>query len=405
MERPYRLRLWGVIALGSAICLVGAAVTTGDPFDMQSFRLVRDVLDQGALNVYAAFAHRGIVRWPYPPAFFPWIWAAGRLSSLGPDFAFFIRLPTIAADGAIAWLVQDTLGRCGHDPRTRLLGAAAVALGPSFIVIAGYHGQFDAVAFLPGVAAINLWTRTDDPWRSVIAGLLIGTGGALKTVPLLLVLALLPSARSRREGVLLILSAAIPVIVVFLPFAVAGTLPSAHVLAYRGLPGAGDLSLAAQPNLAEFALGEGAPRSSGLTNLLFNHGTVLIAAALVLVAVIGARSRARAPQMAALLWLAVYAFGINFFFQYLVWGLPFFLMAGYVRTVVALEFVLLPPTLLFYLRPWHSPTLVVVYAVIMIAAWLAALAAFGVLGWRLGMRSRPTGRPHSAEAAGEPGMV
>lgn len=66
--------------------------------------------------------------------------------------------------------------------------------------------------------------------------------------------------------------------------------------------------------------------------------------------------------MAVLLWLAVYAFGVNFFFQYLVWGLPFFVMAGYIRSTLVVQLLVLPPTLLFYLRPWHEVGVAAVYA-------------------------------------------
>lgn len=367
-----------------ALALVIASLTRGEPFDMESFRLVRDALNRGPLDVYSYFAHRGVTRWPYPPAFFPWIWASGAVAAHGgPSFAFMIRVPTILADAAIAWIVQDWLGRIGRSAGERLLAAALVSLGPSFVVIAGYHGQFDAVAILPGVLAVSLWPRMRSPWRAVVVGLLIGLGGALKTVPLLLVLAVLPTARSRREFVTLLGAAAVPLLVAFAPYAVAGGLPAAHALSYRGLPGVGDLSLAAQPNLAQLALGIANPRASGLTEFLIRHGTLVVVAGLLAVAAIGAYTRAEAPQMATLLWLAVYAFGVNFFFQYLVWGLPFFLMAGYLRSVLWVQLLLILPTVLFYLGPWHAESLAVLYDVVMIGLWLAALGGFCALAWRM----------------------
>jgi hypothetical protein len=76
---------------------------------------------------------------------------------------------------------------------------------------------------------------------------------------------------------------------------------------------------------------------------------------------------------------------VNFFFQYLVWGLPFFLMAGYLRSVLIAQLVLIVPTLLFYLGPWHHAILAVVYGVAMIGMWGAALCAFFILAWRLAL--------------------
>jgi hypothetical protein len=391
MERGFRSSLWLVLGLGVVVSTVLAAITAGEPYDMQSFQLVSDAVERAPLHVYTYFVHHGMFHWPYPPAFLPWIWAAGRVAPHGgPSFAFMIRIPTILADAAIAWIVQDWLGRVGRSGRDRLLAAALIVLGPSFVVIAGYHGQFDAVAILPGVLAISLWPRMGSPPRALVVGLLIGLGGALKTVPLLLLLAVLPTARSRREVVTLLLAAALPLVVAFAPFALAGTLPSTHVLSYHGYPGVGDLSLAVQPDMGVQAVGIQNQRFSSLTLWLIHHGSLVAAAGLLAVAAVGVRARPAASQMAALLWLAVYAFGVNFFFQYLVWGLPFFVMAGYLRSVLAAQLVLIVPTLLFYLGPWHQLGVAVIYDVVMIGMWVVAVTAFLVLSWRF-LRDRASG--------------
>jgi len=391
--------LWAIIALGVVAATIIALSTAGDPYDMESFRLVRAALDRGPLEPYALFAHQGILRWPYPPAYFPWIWVSGSLAGHALPFEFFVRLPSILADAGVAWLVQDFLGRRGADARTRLLAAALVALGPSFLAISGHHGQFDALAILPGVAAVSIWERaeTGAP-RALAAGLLIGVGGALKTVPLLLLLALLPSVRSRREALTLLAAAALPLVVAFAPFAVAGKLPSPQVLTYRGLPGAGGLSLLAQPELSLATLGIRGTGFSGLSDALVRHGGLLVGAGLLAVAAVGARSRPRALDLAVLLWLAVYAFGVNFFFQYLLWGLPFFLMAGYVREVLVAQAVLLLPTLIFYLRPWHRPVVAVAYTAAMLLLLVACFGAFALLARRL-LRT-PFGAQSSAGRAG-----
>jgi len=395
----FRAILWGIIALGVVAGTILALSTSGDPYDMQSFGLVRAALRRGPLEPYALFAQQGIVRWPYPPAFFPWIWVSGALAGHGLSFGFLARVPSILADAALAWLVQDFLGSRVAGARTRLLAAGLVALGPSFLAISGYHGQFDALAILPGVAAVSLWERREDGGsRALAAGLLIGVGGALKTVPLLLLLALLPSVRSRREALTLLAAAALPLVLAFAPFAVAGKLPSPHVLTYRGLPGAGGLSLLAQPDLSLATLGISGARLSGLSDALVRHGSLLVGAGLLAVAAVGVRSRARAPQLAVLLWLAVYAFGVNFFFQYALWGLPFFLMAGYVREVLVVQAVLLLPTLIFYLRPWHRPIVAVTYTAVMLLVLVACFGAFGLLARRLLLA--PLGAQRSAGTAG-----
>jgi hypothetical protein len=80
-------------------------------------------------------------------------------------------------------------------------------------------------------------------------------------------------------------------------------------------------------------------------------------------------------EAAVLLWLIVYVFSPAFFFQYVVWGLPFFLMAGYLKQVALLQLTLLPPTLIFYMSPWEDGAIARVYVPIMAAVWLASVAA------------------------------
>ena len=259
---------------------------------MSSFRQVLSALGQhGPLGVYDALPHVGDVRWPYPPAYFPWVYASGVLASHGgPSLEFTIRLAPIAANLGIAFVVQDFLGQRGAERSTRLAGAALVAPGPSFLVVSGYHGQFDAVAFLPAVLALTLWER-DLPRRALWAGLLIGLGGALKTVPLLLLVALLPSVRTRREAAVLVGAAALPVLAALAPFAIAGTLPDLHVFTYRGIPGAGGLSLVADPRIVEIYMGQGAPALGPAFTFLVQHGGIIAGLALAAMAAVGLRTR------------------------------------------------------------------------------------------------------------------
>ena len=386
-----RRGLIGVLGLGALVALILAVVTDGDPFDMESYVLVAQAMDGGVLRPYDVFGDQ--IRWPYPPAYFPVIHVTDWFADRGvASFELLIRLLPIAATAAIAWLVQDHLREAGESDRVRLAAAALVSLGPSFFVIAGYHGQFDAVAILPAVIAVRVWVR-DTGRRALIAGLLIGVGGALKTIPLLMVLALLPSVRSWREAVTLMGAAATPVVVAFLPFALAGTLPEPDVLTYRGVPGAGSLSLLVQPEIAAAVLGTDEVGFSSLSRFVADKSAVFIAIALLLVAAIGLRTRASAVPMAVLLWLAVYTFGVNFFFQYAIWGLPFMLMAGYVRYVLAVQAALLVPMLLFYMRPWDHTALAVVYAGLMVIVWASACGGFAALARSLLRRAPARGAP------------
>jgi uncharacterized membrane protein len=389
-EESYATALWTLIAVGTAIRLVLAFTTRGNPFDLQSIQIVADALVRAPGHVYAIANHAGEVpRWPYPPGFFPFILAGKGISSVtGLAFTSVIRVPAIAADGAIAWLVQDFLGRRGHSARMRLSGAALVALGPSFAMISGFHGQIDAVAILPAVAALWVWEREESPNRAYLAGGLIGAGAAVKTVPLLMLLALAPSARSRRELLSLVGSAAALPVLAFVPFLAAAGTGWLATLKYNGAIGLGSISLVAQPSLALNWLHLDSSPASSFSLELWREsrliaGTTLVAAGLLLW-----RTRARAPLGAAIVWLTVYAFGVTFFMQYMVWGLPFFMMAGFIRPVLWLELALIGPLFVIYHRVAHAWVAVVLYVVPMLLVWAALTVALG-LAIRRAVNERP----------------
>lgn len=396
-----RRALWALLGAGVLIRGVLAFASVGVSFDIESFRLVGAELDDRPLHFYGALNQDYLVggaelyRWPYPSGFVPWIAASVGLEKAGLPFHGVIQLPSIAADAAIAWVVQLSLGARGHGDRARLLAAALVALGPSFIAVSGYHGQIDAVAILPALVAIYVWERADPARRALLAGALIGAGGAVKTVPLLMVIALLPSARSWREAAQLLGAAAAVPLLAMAPFLAADAGGVFDSLRYAGAPGLGGLSLVVQPGLADSWLKELPLDFTGATRALYDGGTVVMAAALGALAAFLLRFRPPALQAVVLLWLTVYVFNPNFFMQYLVWGLPFFLIAGHLWKVAALQVALLPATVILFARPWESDLPTVVYVATMLPLWVVWVVAL-VLSAR---DAAATPRPHDRRRA------
>ena len=117
--------------------------------------------------------------------------------------------------------------------------------------------------------------------------------------------------------------------------------------------------------------------ASGATRALVDAAGGITALAMALFTVFVVRYRPPAAQAAVLLWLALYALSPHFFFQYLVWGLPFFLLSGRLRLAAAVQAVALLPTVLFYRAPWESEAVAVPYGVAMLALW--ALFAAGLV--------------------------
>lgn len=397
-------RLWLLIAIGVAARVIVAFSTRGQVYDLNSYALVNAALHAHVFDVYHRLDDYSVPpygRWPYPPGFFAFIVPLASLAhAAGLSFTSLIRVPACIADGAIAWLVQDFLGSRGYSERTRLAAAGLVALGPSFAVISGYHGQLDSVAILPAVAAVSLWTRTDADWRPYAAGALIGVGAAIKTVPIVMLLALLPSARSRREAVALVTTAVAIPLATFAPWLILDGQGKSLVWTYRGGPGLGGISLLTDPSLPQIPFGTAHGTVRGLTKSVFEDARWITGAALLGAAALLARYRPPAVQAAAFLWLVVWAFGVTFFLQYLVWGLPFLIMAGYLWPVLILQLALLPATIVSYQTGAPAWVIWALYTVPMIGAWVAFTTGSVVLGRRLGHRQRLANRQPANVAAG-----
>ena len=398
--RKHRLLLWGMLAAATLGRAILAWRTQGVTFDLDSLELVGEALRSSGLDAYSA-VNAEANRWPYPPGYFPAVLGAGELDRAGIEFTTAIRLVPALADAAIAWLAQDLLRRRGASPRLRLVTAGAVALGPSFFLISGYHGQIDAVAIAPALAALWIWTRDERGGsRALAAGLLIGVGCAIKTVPIVMLAALLPSSRSIREGAVLVTAAAAVPIVTLAPFLLADPDGVRRVFEYRGAPGLGGLSMLAQPRLAEGWLQAATVEVSPLVERLSDVAGLILIAGLAAAALFLLRVRARPADAALLIWLTVYVFSVNFFVQYFVWGLPFLLAYGRVRTAIAVQLAVLPATLVGFhdLLGLGAPSVGVVrtiYTPALIGFWLACAVGLVLLSRRL-WRARPATAPAAA---------
>jgi len=359
----------------------------GVPNDINAYHLVWSALQTDALHVYStvnatigAYGLR-LFHWPYPPGFFPWIAAAGTLSaSTAIPFYAWIKLPAVYADCVIALLIQWYLGLQGVTKRRRLAAFALVMFGPSFWLISGFHGQFDAFAILPALFAFVLWERLSGERRAVAAGSLIGVAGALKLVPLAMALALLPTARSRREGAALLLLPPALLAISLTPFALADPHGVMALRSFQGLPGIGGISLLIQPRFARFWLYNVPTNLSAATLALIRVGGLWNEAIVLLVGLLLFLRHTPAATAAVLIWLAVYSFGSAFAMQYLVWGLPFFLLANKIEWVAVIEALIVVPLILLYGHV-AIPHGLAVYVAFMGLIWLIFVYWFLRTGW------------------------
>lgn len=363
------LRLLGLLLLiGATIRVAMAFATHGESFDITSYASVGGLVARDPLSVYE---HMGR-RWPYPPGLWPWLLVARSAAfRFGLPFHGVIQLAPIAGDLGVAAVVAHVL-RSRLRSRAWLAGAAAVALGPSFLLISGYHGQFDALAFLPALVGVAVWQR-GGAHRGVVAGLLIGLGGVLKTAPLITLLFLWPSARSRREILKLAGSAVGLFLLSVIPFLLRDAWFIRAALSYAGMPGLGGWSVLVQPDLVDLWILGGPGTIAPSTTAIVRWGSLYVAVALGGLAGWLRVHRAPPDRVAVVSMLALYAVAPNIFVQYYVWGLGFLLLAGRIRLTVWVQVALLVPTVIVLLRPWGSGWIASLHLVWTVGLWIGAV--------------------------------
>jgi glycosyl transferase family 87 len=378
--------LWLMVAAGLAIRVVLALVFRGT-----DHLLIEDLAATRVRDGDWHAVYEGALPWTYPPLFLGWLAGASWLSQIsGISFHALAKLGPTLADVGLALAVYSYLGWRGAEERWRLTGAALVLFGPTFIATSGYHGQIDSVAILPAVLGLMAWERRPKSTRAWEAGFLIGLGAAVNLVPLLMVLPLLPWASSQREAARLVVAALGTLALALGPLWIAG-IDLHRLTGYAGVPGWGGLSLVLDPGVAWHNVTVHAGSQSGLTIDLRSAARWITLGVLVAYAGFVFRYRPALIDAAVLLWLAVFTFSPNFFLTYLVWGLPFFIMAGYLLEVAILQAVLVVPTVAYYLTLWPSPStaLGIAYVPFVFALWLFLVCATIVLVARIAKRRIP----------------
>lgn len=377
----YARRLALLIAAGVTIRLVVTFTTDGVAFDLRNLQAVYDAL-RGAR--FGAYDHLEPPQWPYGPGYMPWTVVAGQLDGLIP-FRRGVRLGPVMADAGTMWLVQDLLRRAGASEGRRLLGVALIAFGSIPIGVSAFHGQLDPVLALCALTAFWVWSRPEQPRRALWAGVLLGVGGAVKTIPLLLALPFAAAARDRREGATVLVATAATFWLLLAPFLVHTPDVVERMRDYHGLPGFGGLGLVLNPAFAANVISN-TPQTPDMDFLLFvamDLPKLVLVPALVALTALLAWRRPDALTGACLTLLVVYAFGVNFVVSYVIWILPFLVVRGHFAAVAGIQLLLTGAMLATFNAPVSHTVAVVFYTGAMIVAWCAAIGTVGGWSWRL----------------------
>jgi hypothetical protein len=294
------------LALRAGVAAFAANLTPGDV--LHHFRLTGEWVRHGRDPLGGAHPLPGH-EWNFLPLM-PAVHALEQLLGLPWKYAAKV-VPTLADCGSVAlvYLVAD------REQRAR---AWQYAVNPVSLAVVAVHGQVEPVALCLALGALACYRRDRWAW----AGLLAGAAVAVKTWPVLVLLALLRPAR--RTWRLVAGAAVVPLLVLgagvlFLDTRVAPTVRG--LTSYRGYVD--------NWGWAGTAVVRWGPRLRGYASPLGPLGTVLTAVAVIVVLWL-CRDATPAVRVAAVLGTAV-AVTAGFGNQYLMWPVPFLFAAGVPR--------------------------------------------------------------------------
>ena len=355
------------------------ACVADETVDIRAHHKMARVYASGG-QLYTDTAH---IPYVYPPPWWFVTHAADVLAQRFGDFPFWIILPSLLADVGTVWLLA-----LFWSP----LLAWLYALNPVALVITSLHGQFDPIPTFFSVLALVLFQRS----RRTSAALSLAGAIAVKSFPVLLVPLFMRRVSGWWNRIAFGCLAILPTMVLLLPH----WLRDAHAVRTQAF---GHTGVIDQGWLAFVRHSPGifrppyTPDAITATAVPYAKAAFLFAYGLVVAwDVIRPAQQRPLVRMIAVVYLLFYVIYTNLSSQYLIWALPFLLIAnpcfGVVYTIAA-SFALFGfytavwPGILYpkgIPRPLLSPAARLMWYRCGTLAWWAASATGLIVARRLG---------------------
>jgi hypothetical protein len=367
-----------VVAIAFVVRLIPAVVLpVGAGYDIDSFRLVAETFLQGE-GVYSSSLVAG--RHPYLPFQVYLIGAALWFSQeIGLPFVFAIKGVPILADLALTALIFYVVLRSGKSITEASIRSLLYALNPVSVLVSAYHGQFDAVSAFLLALSWCFWRFDNATTRGfLLSALALGLAVLDKTWPALFLPIMLLRLGSMRKRITYgLVTVAVPTVFTALYIVAFREDPApllGRALTHAGVPGwwgIGDVV-----SLVKAATGWGEP----ILNWLGHCSRWLVFTAVGLSYWITRRQTGLEALVTAV--LALYVSTIGFGLQWVLWVVPFALLAGDLRAmdwyVLGSLVYLLPSYYGYHLDPTLAglitfERMAVVMQVCAIPAWIVTL--------------------------------
>ncbi len=224
--QDYNMQIACIFVLAFFLRVFFSLLFVGHSTDIGCFRgWAEGMAEHGAAGFYSSgmFAD-------YPPGYMYVLWLIGalrRLLGLSYDSALYIlllKLPSIAADFACAWIVYKIALKQNMTKSKAVLLLGLVALQPVFAFISGGWGQIDSILTLCLIGVLLLFLEKKYIWAGAVYGLaILLKPQALMAGPLLAVAYFVPEpnekyARKLGQTALAVLAAVGVILLLAWPF-------------------------------------------------------------------------------------------------------------------------------------------------------------------------------------------
>ena len=317
--------LWTILSLAAALRLLPALLLSSDACDLHLYREMGEVFLKGQ-NIYAET--RGL--YPYTPISLP---IPGLILALslasGWPFPVLMKIPAILGDLGIVWLLSHMgSGEAGVSRNRGLAWALTYALNPIGILIAGFQGNIVTLVAFVCLISYYLLERSRKaipPGRDqVLSAVVLGIAIALRGFPVLI--APIFALRLRRTSWMrYLMLAALPSVMSLAPyFAVTPGDVLREVFGYSGQP---ILGWAALVRATAFLQGDFQTTVTWLLESVRISKIAFLGAYSALVAVCLRAGWFSTLRATMLVWLLFYSIYGGVAPQYLVWLIPFAIVA------------------------------------------------------------------------------
>lgn len=155
---PARIRLILVILLGAGLLLriYAATLMTGHPYDINTFK---NWAAAAANNLFQVYSNARSV--DYPPLYLYILYLIGKLGSLpalNSNYPLLLKLPSIMADIATAYIIYK-LARKSLSPESSIMLAAFYIFNPAVFIDSTFWGQVDSLFTL--IVAGAVWALAE----------------------------------------------------------------------------------------------------------------------------------------------------------------------------------------------------------------------------------------------------